>query len=230
MQNLPLFARIRGRHCLVVGGGAVATRRVEQLLSAGARITVVAPDLSAGILDLADAGQISTRRERFDGTLPDDCWLVVAATGDRAVNQTVAGAAEAARLFCNVVDDPELCTFIMPTIVDRDPVTIAISSAGSSPVLARWIRSNPRVLLLDDPTQGVDVGARAEIYGLLRRVADAGGAVLVVSSDFDELPPLCDSVVVLQRGRLVTEVSGEELDGDRLHELAYRREQVLAGD
>jgi uroporphyrin-III C-methyltransferase/precorrin-2 dehydrogenase/sirohydrochlorin ferrochelatase len=140
MQNLPLFARIQGRHCLVVGGGAVATRRVEQLLSAGARVTVIAPEFSEQVLEWAAAGRIDTIGEAFNGTLPADCWLVVAATRDRAVNQAVAAAAEAAQRFCNVVDEPELCSFIMPTIIDRDPVTIAISSAGRSPVLARWIK------------------------------------------------------------------------------------------
>jgi uroporphyrin-III C-methyltransferase/precorrin-2 dehydrogenase/sirohydrochlorin ferrochelatase len=114
------------------------------------------------MLDWEDAGRIAVVRERFQGALPADCWLVIAATGDRAVNQAVAAAAEAARLFCNVVDDPELCTFIMPTIIDRDPVTIAISSAGSSPVLARWIKG------LIEETLPSRIGALASLAGRWR--------------------------------------------------------------
>jgi len=162
MQNFPLFARIQDRHCLVVGGGAVATRRAGQLLNAGARVTVIAPELSPQILDWEEAGRVAAVREEFQGTLPADCWLVIAATADPAVNRAVAAAAEAARLFCNVVDEPALCTFIMPTIVDRDPVTIAISSAGSSPVLARWIKG------LIEETLPSRIGALASLAGRWR--------------------------------------------------------------
>jgi uroporphyrin-III C-methyltransferase/precorrin-2 dehydrogenase/sirohydrochlorin ferrochelatase len=162
MQNFPLFARIQNRHCLVVGGGAVATRRAGQLLKAGARVTVVAPELTPEILDWEEAGRVTAVREVFKGTLPDDCWLVVAATADPAVNRAVAAAAEAAKRFCNVVDQPELCSFIMPTIVDRDPVTIAISSAGTSPVLARWIKG------LIEETLPRRIGALASLAGRWR--------------------------------------------------------------
>ena len=88
-------------------------------------------------------------------------------------------------------------------------------------ILARWLQRQPRVILLDDPTQGVDVGARAEIYGLIRRAAQDGAGVLMVSSDFDELAEVCDRVLVLVGGRIVDEVRPEDVDGDRLHQLAY---------
>ena len=140
MQNLPIFTRLSGRKCLVVGGGVVAARRIEQLIRAGARVTVVAPECTESVQALAAAGKITLVPEKFGDTPLDDFWLVVAATNDLAVNHEVAQAAEAARRFCNVVDEPELCSFIMPTIIDRDPITIAISSAGRSPVLARWIK------------------------------------------------------------------------------------------
>ena len=174
MQNFPLFARIQDRHCLVVGGGAVATRRAGQLLNAGARVTVIAPQLTPQILDWEEAGRVVAIREEFQGTLPADCWLVIAATGDSAVNRAVAAAAEAAKLFCNVVDEPELCTFIMPTIVDRDPVTIAISSAGSSPVLARWIKG------LIEETLPSRIGALASLAGRWRE------RVRAALPDFDD--------------------------------------------
>lgn len=174
MQNFPLFARIQDRHCLVVGGGAVATRRAGQLLKAGARITIVAPELSPEILDWEEAGRVVAVREEFQGNLPADCWLVIAATAEPAVNRAVAAAAEAAKLFCNVVDEPGLCTFIMPTIVDRDPVTIAISSSGSSPVLARWIKG------LVEETLPSRIGALASLAGRWRK------KVRAALPDFDD--------------------------------------------
>jgi len=141
MQTLPIFIKLDGRRCLVVGGGRVAARRVEQLLGAGARVTVAAPDISEPLDHLEADGRIEVIGEPFAASMLDGCWLVVAATNDIAVNRSVAIAAEAARIPCNVVDDPAHCSFIMPAIIDRDPITIAISSAGQAPVLARWIKS-----------------------------------------------------------------------------------------
>ena len=162
MQTLPLFAKLKGRRCLVVGGGTVATRRVEQLSAAGARVTVVAPELTEQLARWAEDGKISALRETFHGEMIADHWLIVAATGDRSVNRAVAEAAEAATRLCNVVDEPELCSFIMPTIIDRDPVTIAVSSAGRSPVLARWIKG------LIEETLPSRIGLLAEIAGRWR--------------------------------------------------------------
>ena len=87
-------------------------------------------------------------------------------------------------------------------------------------VVARWLRRNPRLLLLDEPTQGVDVGARAEIYELIHRATSAGAAALLASSDFEELAQICDRVVVLRKGAVVGEVASEELGAERLARLA----------
>jgi ribose transport system ATP-binding protein len=89
-------------------------------------------------------------------------------------------------------------------------------------VLARWLRLRPKILLLDEPTQGVDVGARAELYALITRAAQGGAGVLVASSEFEELERLCDRAVVLQRGCITGEVSGASLQADRLEELVQR--------
>jgi uroporphyrin-III C-methyltransferase/precorrin-2 dehydrogenase/sirohydrochlorin ferrochelatase len=141
MRHLPLFALLRDRECLVVGGGIVASRRAKLLLEARARVTVLAPSISAEIEALARAdSRLTLSRRSFSASVVEGYWLVVAATSDPAVNEAVAAAAEQAKRFCNVVDDPRRCSFIMPAIVDRDPVTIAISSGGASPVLSRWIK------------------------------------------------------------------------------------------
>jgi uroporphyrin-III C-methyltransferase/precorrin-2 dehydrogenase/sirohydrochlorin ferrochelatase len=140
MEHLPVFADLKGRPCLVVGGGAVAERKVRQLLAAGAPVTVVSPELTRQLEELARDGMISHRAQRFEDRLPDEFWLVIAATNDTALNGRVARAAGAAKRLCNVVDDPALCSFIMPAIIDRAPMTIAISSGGRAPVLARWVK------------------------------------------------------------------------------------------
>ena len=140
MRHLPLFADLRDRACLVVGGGDMARRRVALLLAAEARVTVIAPELDAELQRHARAEEIQFRQEAFDTQALDHYWLVVAATNDRGLNARVAAAAELAGKFCNVVDDPEHCSFIMPAIVDREPVMIAISTGGHSPVLARWVK------------------------------------------------------------------------------------------
>ncbi len=140
MQYLPLFADIKDRDCLIVGGGRVAERRVLLLSRAGAKLTVIAPEPSPELERLADVNAIELARRPFDTEPLDRYWLIVAATDDSELNAKVAAAARRARRLCNVVDDADLSTFIMPAIVDHDPVTIAISSAGKSPVLARWVK------------------------------------------------------------------------------------------
>ena len=166
MEHLPLFARLSGRRCLVVGGGSVAARKVRLLRAAGARVTVASPTLDAELQRLLDDGEIrrdaGNDAERFDAEGLRKYWLIVAATDDRELNAGVARAAEAAHRFCNVVDDPELGNFIMPAIVDRAPVTIAVSSGGRSPVLARWLKG------VIESTLPVGLGALARLAGRWR--------------------------------------------------------------
>jgi uroporphyrin-III C-methyltransferase/precorrin-2 dehydrogenase/sirohydrochlorin ferrochelatase len=163
MQHLPLFADLKHRPCLVVGGGSVAERRVRQLLDAGAEVIVVAAEPNASLMQLAAAGEIHLAVTRFAAANQiEPYWLVVAATDDPAINGEVAAAAAAAKRFCNVVDDPAHSSFIMPAIVDRDPVTIAVASAGHSPVLARWLKGLIETLV---PAR---VGALARLAGSFR--------------------------------------------------------------
>jgi len=137
----PLFADLNGRAVLVVGGGAVAARKVEALLHAGARPRVGAPELAPALRALADAGRIEWLPGRFTPDwLAEDIWLVVAATDDVAVNQITASAAEQRRLFVNVVDDAQLSRFHLPAVVERGPLQIAISSGGGAPMVARHVR------------------------------------------------------------------------------------------
>ncbi len=140
MQYLPVFASLTGQPCLVVGGGAVAERKALQLLAAGARVTVNAPELSPALEAARADGRIEVARRPFDPALVPLQLLVIAATGDRAVNRAVAATARAALRLCNVVDDPAISTYISPSVVDRSPLLIAVSSGGQAPVLARLVR------------------------------------------------------------------------------------------
>lgn len=137
----PLFAALKGRAVLVVGGGAVAERKVQALLHAGALPRIGAPELSPALAALADARHVQWLQGRFDAQwLAHDIWLVIAATDDTATNRAVAAAAQAQRLFVNVVDDAQLSSFHVPAVVERGPLQIAISSGGAAPMVARHVR------------------------------------------------------------------------------------------
>lgn len=156
MRNLPLFLDVRARCCALVGAGEIAARKLAWLRRAGATVRVIAPEIGSAVANEIDVRHVTLIQEAFRPEHLDDCVLVISATNDRAVNVAVAKAANARNLPVNVVDDPELCTFIVPAVIDRDPITVAVSSAGTSPVLARWIRSRIESLI----PSGIDKLAR----------------------------------------------------------------------
>ncbi len=147
MEALPIFMKLQGRRCVVVGGGEVAARKVTMLLKADALVEVIAPGLHHELADLLATSRISYLQSVFEPSQLDGACLVIAATDDETVNETVSRQAKARNIPVNVVDAPALCTFTMPSIVDRSPVVIAISSSGAAPVLARMIRSKLETLI-----------------------------------------------------------------------------------
>jgi uroporphyrin-III C-methyltransferase/precorrin-2 dehydrogenase/sirohydrochlorin ferrochelatase len=147
VDHLPIFCQLRGRACLLVGGGDVAERKARLLLDAGAQLTVNALTFIPQFTAWAAEGMLTLVEGEFSETLLDECWLAIAATDNDAVNQRVSDAAEARRIFCNVVDAPKEASFIMPSIIDRSPLMVAISSGGTSPVLARLLREKLESLL-----------------------------------------------------------------------------------
>jgi uroporphyrin-III C-methyltransferase/precorrin-2 dehydrogenase/sirohydrochlorin ferrochelatase len=136
----PLFADLHGRRVLVVGGGAVARRKVDALLHAGARVRVGAPELEPTLAEWTAAARIDHLQGEFAAHWLDDAWLVIAATDDPATNRAVVEAADARRIFANAVDDAGLSRFHVPARVERGPLQIAISSGGGAPMLARLVR------------------------------------------------------------------------------------------
>lgn len=143
----PAFLDLHDRPCLLVGGGKVALRKARLLASAGARLTVVAPEISAGLEALAENHEIHLVQREFDADDVKGNWLVVSASGIAAVEHAVFEAASRAGIFCNGVDDRSHCSYITPAIVDRGPVVVAVSSGGAAPVLARKLRAQIELLL-----------------------------------------------------------------------------------
>jgi uroporphyrin-III C-methyltransferase / precorrin-2 dehydrogenase / sirohydrochlorin ferrochelatase len=147
MDYLPIFVDLRDRLVVVVGGGVVAHRKIEHLLKAHARVRVVSPDLCADLALYRDHGRIEYRPLLFSSAQLEGAVLVVAATDDVAVNDAVSVAARERGVLVNVVDDGPRCTFIFPAIVDRSPLIVAVGTAGSSPTLARRVRTQIEALL-----------------------------------------------------------------------------------
>jgi precorrin-2 dehydrogenase/sirohydrochlorin ferrochelatase len=127
---------LTGRNVLVVGGGRVALEKVEGLLAAGAAVTVVAPQIVPGLVDL----DLTLIRRGYRSEDLEGKFLVVAATSTTSVNRRVFRDAEARTLLCNVVDVPELCSFILPAVHRQEPIAIAVSTGGASPALAQRLR------------------------------------------------------------------------------------------
>lgn len=140
MQYLPIFIDLQQKTVLVVGGGHIAQRKIHLLLQAGATVHVVAQELTVELEQLRQDGLIVWLAQRFEPVLLNNISLVIAATDDCETNQFVFESAQARHIWVNTVDEQSQCSFIFPSIIDRSPIQIAISSAGTSPVLVRLLR------------------------------------------------------------------------------------------
>lgn len=138
----PIFLKMDGRTTVLIGGGHVAERKLEGLLAANASVTVVSPRISSAIAAQVELGSVSwIRREYRKGDLKG-AWLVVAATGNRAVSENVAEEAQKLGVLLNVADVPELCNYYAPAVVERGDLAIAIATGGKSPAMARKVRGD----------------------------------------------------------------------------------------
>jgi uroporphyrin-III C-methyltransferase / precorrin-2 dehydrogenase / sirohydrochlorin ferrochelatase len=167
MDYLPIFIKVRGRRALVVGGGTVALRKTQWLRRAGARVTVVAPEIVEELADLARSGAIRLHSRSFAPGDIAQCALAVAATDNVALNRDIHRLATKSGIPVNVVDCPELCSFIVPAVIDRSPLVIALSSGGAAPVLVRVLRARLEALLPQA------LGRLARIAGSFRRIVKA---------------------------------------------------------
>lgn len=140
MRYYPVSLDINCRACVVVGGGAVAIRKVNSLLKAGALVTVITPEAAKGLTALAVKGKINLIKRGYKKGDLKGAYLVVSATGEQAINKAVFEEAKKRNALINVVDAPELCTFIVPSVVDKGSLTIAVSTSGKSPLFAKALR------------------------------------------------------------------------------------------
>ena len=147
MNYFPVFFDLRDQPVLVVGGGEVALRKVSLLERTGARITLVAPWIVGELQERADRGALHLHVRKFEPNDLDGARLVIVATSERVINRWIAQLADARHIPVNVVDDREASRFIVPAIVDRDPVLVAVSTGGTSPVLARRLRERLETLI-----------------------------------------------------------------------------------
>ena len=136
----PIFFKLEGRRCVVVGAGTIASQKLEGLLEAGAEVHIIAPEANEAIQELARDGRVAWTQAEFQPAHLDGAFLAIAATGKPEANEQVWGAARERGVLCNAVDDPERCDFFYPAVVRRGDLQIAISTAGKSPALAQRIR------------------------------------------------------------------------------------------
>ena len=141
MDHLPIFINTREKPCIVIGGGDIALRKINLLLKAKAKVACLSPLFCKGIKNLSKNGHITLINKSFDQTDIKDYSIIIAATDDTSVNSSISAIAQVKKIPVNVVDSPELSSFIMPSIVDRSPLIIAVSSSGKAPVLSRIIRA-----------------------------------------------------------------------------------------
>jgi siroheme synthase-like protein len=164
----PVMLDLTGRPVVVIGGGTIAEQKARELVEAGARVRVIAPELCPGVAALVDAGAAAWERRGYRAGDLAGAWLAVAATDDRAVNRAVWAEAEAGRVLLNAVDDVAHCHFLAPSVHREGDITVAVSTAGHCPTLA--VRLRERVAGLVRPEHA----ALARLAGALRAEARGG--------------------------------------------------------
>lgn len=183
MRYYPINLDIQGKPCLVYGGGRVAERKVARLLECGAEVTVVAPEVTGRLAELAEGGRIQHVRQSFDADYIEEAFLVIGATDDESVNAAVAEECEDWGVLCNIADDPERCTFTLPAVVARGEFCLAISTGGKSPALAK------RVRLELERLYGEEYAAFVDLLGKIRDrlLAEEGLAEAERAARFERL-------------------------------------------
>jgi precorrin-2 dehydrogenase/sirohydrochlorin ferrochelatase len=166
MAYYPIFVELKDRPCLVIGGGREAQRKVNGLLAAGGRITVVAPKLSRSLQQLLAEGEIDCLQREYQEGDVEGYEVVMVATDDGAVNAEVAAEGKRRRVWVNAADDPANCDFILPSVIRRGAITLAASTGGASPALARRLREELEAYLTEEMPALADL--LREVRGDLR--------------------------------------------------------------
>ena len=170
-EYYPVYLNLAGKRCVIIGGGGIAQGKIRALLRAGCQITVISPDATQGIRNAAQRGEVTWLERTYQPGDLDGAFIAVAATNVWHVNREIYEEAERLGVLLNVVDDPDLCSFIAPSIVKREPVTLAISTGGASPALARRLRETLAVSEALEWADLADVLSQARQVVKERRIA-----------------------------------------------------------
>ena len=201
MRYYPVNLDIQNRDCLVVGGGAVGTRKVITLLGCGARVTVVSPVLSDRLQELARSGtRLTIKKRAYRSRDLDGVFLVIGATDDQTLNRRISDDAERRNMLCNIADRPEVCNFILPAVVQRDDLVIAISTSGKSPALAKKLRQT-----LENQF-GKEYGDFLRLLGAVRR------KLLATAHEPESHKPLFEQLINSDLLELVREGRKDEIN------------------
>lgn len=179
MKYYPVFFNVSGKKCVVVGGGVVAARKVGMLLDCGAKVVVVSPKLTPELADLKTENAIEHVAANYNVQFIKDSVLIIGATNDDKINAAISSDGRSLRIPVNIVDDPQKCDFIVPSAVERGDLTIAISTGGKSPALARYLREKL------EAEYGEEYGILLHLLGRLRENMEKNAGVGKVW--FDEL-------------------------------------------
>ena len=195
MRYYPLFMDISRRRCLIVGGGQVAERKAERLLACGARVEVVSRELTPRLAALHGEGQIVHHADEYHPALLAGAFLVIGATNDEAVNERVSRDARGLGIPVNIVDDPKRCDFILPSVLERGELTIAVSTGGRSPALARKIR------MALEAEYGPEYAVLTDLLGRVRETVLAQGGTPAANRERFEALLTPELLELVRQGR-----------------------------
>ncbi|WP_419659527.1 CysG: siroheme synthase [Desulfosarcina variabilis str. Montpellier] len=205
MRYYPVNLDIRGRHCLVVGGGRVGARKVKTLVDCGAVVTVVSPAIVPSIAKLAESRTIGLKKRPYQPTDLEGMFLVIGATDDETLNRRIHADAEQQNMLCNIADRPEICNFTLPAIVRRGDFMMAISTAGKSPAFAKHMRKQLETQF------GPEYGVLLDLMGAIRR------QLLAEAHEPEAHKPLFESLIA---GDLLALVKANDIA--RIDQLLHR--------
>jgi len=217
MRYYPIHLDIQNRNCLVVGGGAVATRKVVKLLECGAKVTVVSPEMSDKILDLGESEHLKIKQRPYQAGDLAGMFLVIGATDDEILNRQISKDAEVRNTLCNIADRPEVCNFILPSIIQRDDLVITISTSGRSPAMAKKLRKTL------EKQFGEEYGELLRLMGAVRQ------KLLSQAHEPEAHKPLFEQLIESDLIALIRDKKSEDIDALLFKVLGagYRFEELM---
>ncbi|MFO8084457.1 MAG: bifunctional precorrin-2 dehydrogenase/sirohydrochlorin ferrochelatase [Desulfobacterales bacterium] len=198
MRYYPVNLDIKGKHCLVVGGGAVGTRKVKTLFNCGAIVTVVSPFATDRIEKMAQKGEIIWHKRNYESSDMNNAFLVIGATDNENLNVRISMDAEKQNKLCNIADRPEVCNFILPAIVQKEDLIIAISTSGQSPAFAKKLRTEL------DKQFGPEYAVFLKLMGAVRK------KLLAKEHEHEVHKPIFEKLI---RSDLIKYIRSKDMDG-----------------